>query len=408
MQIRKTHPRTRDREAPIASAWVTSTTIALAWAKPTMIALVWAKPTMIALVWMTLTVLCGDSVSASNPEGSGASGGDPADVRLNEVGIDFGGSGEVLVELTSSADAAVDISGWVIEVFGVPTIVPDGTILTSGDYLVFNAQTAADFPIGEEVVLFDEVLAPPGPGLIAATGATVIDAVSFGTQGGAPVPPPFPGVSLARSPDGAFGPPPLGNDAQFWTIDFSETFGFQNDAPQPQLGSQLLINEIQIGSLTQPDWIELYNPTGADVDVCGWFVTTGFGLDPICGLVPANGVQAFPLESVLFGDALRLDLFGPFEVRVAQKGIAGVIAFNDCHGDCPDGSAPSDGYDYWTSGGDMQWFALPCTIGNLNDFMGKPCATAGIDPDFDPGGSGSDEEPEVVPSSWGNLKRTFR
>lgn len=319
-----------------------------------------------------------------------------AEIYLNEVRI--AGS---QVELYNSGPTPVSIGGWKIQGDLGEFVIPTPTTINSGEHKVFAGLGGIFEPIGGLIGVLDDV----GSG-------TLRDRVRYGVLGGAPSPPPASGfsVSLSRSPDASNNPaPPLipNADELFWTIDFSSTFGAANDVPNPNLGRDLCINEM----LSDPnavlaDSVEFCNPplafTSGGVDLSdGYLLTTAFGVQELTGIVPAGGFLGVAVDPDLqLGDAFRVDLFAPDGVRIYQKSTYGASEpRNPCYGDCPDGAAPPDGYDFITSGGWVTFFPLECTIGFANTTADEDCRPAGL-----PGDEGS---PVVIEKSWGEIKSWY-
>ena len=166
-----------------------------------------------------------------------------------------------------------------------------------------------------------------------------------------------------------------GNVATDWTGDFDATPGLPNDCPAPALGSSIIINEIDYDGDIVPNYehVEFFNPTGADITMTGWRFTDGdyiFNLDTIT--VPAGGVAVLMAPdsiinisitdvAYLFDDTgVRLDQAGFMTANPPQEKLVGTLQR------IPDGAGPNDGYDFWTSGGDITWFDRTHTIGSLN------------------------------------------
>lgn len=305
------------------------------------------------------------------------------------------------VELYNTGPVAVDVTGWKIVANQGEYIIPAPGVIPPGGYKVFAGLGPIFDPIGGEVLVIDS-LAPNPP----------IDGVNYGVEGGAPVP--FAGltVSLCRAPDGSAGPPANPpNDALFWTIDLTSTFGAMNNQPAPDLGSWLCINEIQNNPGMAPDSIEVCNPPvplaeGGYVNLgAGWFVTTAAGVQPLSGAVPPGGFLAVQINSDLrLSDTFRVDLYAPDSTRVFQKSFYAARSQNEaqCYGDCPDGAAPEDGYDYWSCGGDATFFELGCTLGRENVTGMEVCHAPS---------SGVDDAPpphEIRIGSWGKVKTLYR
>lgn len=301
-----------------------------------------------------------------------------ASVYLNEVAI----RGTERVELFNSGPTEVDLSGWAVQGSDGSFVIPPSTVIGAGQYLVIDDLGGVFDNIGGETSLID-------------LSNTVEDQMYYGQEGGAPLPHDDndPAVSLARAPDGSMNPPlDPANDALFWTLDFSQTFGGPNDAPPPALGGPVYINEIDLAGALN-DIVELYNGTAFAIDIplVGWTLTDGTSASALTGLVPAGGVLALTVPTSIETAQLAY-LFNPSGVRIDQVGLAGAppMRIEGCIGRCPDGAGPNDGYDYETSGGGDRWIVMTCTAGELNE-SAPEC-----------GGTAREE------SSWGRVRGMFR
>lgn len=309
-----------------------------------------------------------------------ASGVARADVYLNEVVV----RGTERAELYNSGPVAVPLDGWILRGDLGDFVVPDGTTILPGQYLVFPDLGGILHDIGGDFDLIDDLMFSR-------------DVVEYGQVGSAPLPHDEGGVSLCRAPDASAAPPlDPANDALFWTLDLSATFGAVNDAPQSDLGSSVVLNEL---GTTVPsvrlvnDSIELYNPTGAPIITGGWFAT--FGAGPTVFLtttiVPPLATVAEKLPPAIELDTTRLAyLFDGSGVRVDQIGWSGSFFGGEegCVGRCPDGAGPHDGYDGQSSGGGETLFFVECSLGQSND--------------------GTCDPTPVQPRSWGAVKLGYR
>lgn len=315
-----------------------------------------------------------------------------AAIYLNEAVT----SGATKVELFNRSAVPVDLSGWRIRGRYGEFTIPNGTMINGGQYRVIAGLGAIFDPIGGEIAVLD--LAGGGP----------VDRAEYGTEGGAPAPAASFNISLARAPDASTMPaPPLDPnfDAYFWTIDLTSTFGLMNDVPNPNPGSSVCINEMQQNPGVLPDSLELCNPPvpllGGVIDLSGWFLSTAFGVQPLGGLIPPSSFFGVEVDDALdLPSAYRIDLFDDTGVRVFQKSFWGAPT-NQCYGDCPDGAAPPDGYDFFTCGGNVTFFLVGCSIGEQNDGGSGECEFPVVDVP-DPDGW------HVVTPSWGKVKLIYR
>jgi hypothetical protein len=314
-------------------------------------------------------------------------------IFLNEVTV----QGTETVELFNSGADSVDVNGWTLRddgawlIQGAPKVPPEGYVVleTPGD--VFGDQG------GYIELLFGEPQ----------------DGVRFGQSGSAPLPPAQTflraggGTSLARAPDGSnySSPPPNGaaTDGDIWTLDLTPTFGSANDAPDPALGASLLLNELDPKPVGGGDTVELYNPSALGVSLTGWFLCNGDAFLGLSGSVPGGGHVAiltpagFDVETneVLYlfrDDEVRVDQIGLHLPPVAARGMP-TLDFCQCFARFPDGSGPSNGWDWFSSGGGSTLFALLCTPGAANEYE-PSCAVTGVDaPEYE---------------TWGRVKARWR
>ncbi len=346
-----------------------------------------------------------------------------AAIYLNEITTQP--STQARVEIYNSGPGTVDLTGWSIQGDRGRTYLQGIAPLPPGGRAVIGSLGDIFEPIGGLAGIIDDLERP-------------IDGVHYGVVGGAPAPPALSmlgSVSLCRSPDASHDPAPPQNpivDASFWTLDLTPTFGIANDVPNPNLGQSLCINEMMADpSRTLSQAIELCGPstfTGGGTNLNGWFVTTAFGVQFLSGTVPSSGLLGVALNANMqLADAYRIDLFDPTGRRVYQKSSwTAPEPRATCYGDCPDHSAPADGWDYLTCGGGVTFFPLVCSIGSSNAPAGicaKYDPTHGEDPiDPDPDGGPRDEDPqdedgkgksahpadgaqpEIQRESWGALK----
>jgi len=274
-------------------------------------------------------------------------------VYLNEIVV----QGPERVELYNPATTDLDVSGWTIRGTGGTYTIPEGTIVPGRGY--------RDLFVPGDIL---SILG--GETAIADLGGDAQDLVVYGQLGGAPLPPSGEGVSLCRAPDGSENPPfyddPGYSNARNWTLDLNSTFGFRNDAPEPNLGRDIRINEVF--PARGNNWVEFFNPLvgRTDIDLTGWFLVDGLNIAYLAGTVPGGGVLALSLPTQIDSTQL-VYLFDDHGVRVDQIGLHGGMARRElCAARCPNGSGPADGYDYLSSGGDVSLFVTECTLGELN------------------------------------------
>lgn len=309
--------------------------------------------------------------------GSGAPAG--AAVYLNELTV----QGDERVELYNNSGAPVNLGGWKISSTG-EYVLPPLTVIPANGYLVVD-------PPGD-LILDSGTIAE----LIDSVGETR-DAVSFGQGGSAPLPPDLPpgfargpgDVSLARAPDASLGsvpPPSPATDGLVWTLDLTPTFGAVNDAPVPSLGSTLRLNEFDPKPAGGLDMFELYNPSALPVLIAGWFVTNGDAFQVLGGSVPGGGhlsittdpgfdIETYNLLYLFDAAGVRVDQAG-FESPPVMPASAPSLDSCQCYARYRDGTGPSLGYDWPSSGGESSLFRLRCTPGGANAFEAECVATS--------------------------------
>ncbi len=306
-----------------------------------------------------------------------------AEIFLNELVTRP--STQASVEIYNSGPNAVSLHGW--KIAGSKGTIPlSQTIILPGEHKVIAGLGDIFEPIGGWAGIIDDV-------------NTMQDRVRYGNVGGAPAPPTFGGfgtVTLCRSPDASNPEAPRrpALDGRFWTLDLTGTMGGANDVPNPDLGRDICINELFLNpNATLADSVEFCGPASAapapGVDINGWYLTTAYGVQFLSGIVPAGGFLGHEVDPDLQLDqALRIDLFDSNGVRVYQKGFDGAPP-SICYGDCPDGAAPPDGWNWTTSGGGVTFFPLLCSIGFPNWVPGQVCGILQAD------------------RSWGSIKQIF-
>jgi hypothetical protein len=281
-----------------------------------------------------------------------------AAIYLNEVTVGPVGASDT-VELYNSGPAT-DVTGWrVVGTKGTYTY-PAGSVVPAGGYL--------PKPVGD--ILHEGGGVTSLIDVVKDGRRAVVDEVSYGTAGSAPLPPQ--GTSLARAPDASAGVPPApdpATDGLVWTISFTPTLGGINDAPPPELGGPVVLNEFDPAPIGGGDPVEVVNRTDVPVNLSGWRVVNGDAWVPVFGIVPPHGVMllslgsGFDLETegliYLFrGDGARVDQLGFHDAPNLQPG--------NCFQRCPDGSPPYLGYNYAASGGSVTLTQGPCTLGAIN------------------------------------------
>ena len=163
----------------------------------------------------------------------------------------------------------------------------------------------------------------------------------------------------------------------------------------PQLGSGITLNELDPRPAGGRDSLELYNPTPVPVNLAGWVLVNGTGIQPLNGFLPPNGFFVFVTNPGFNLDDIGLTyLFRQDLVRTDQLGFwdAPSLGHGECYARCRDGAPPYLGYSYTSSGGGATFLPLTCTLGTSNcnpAWVGEP-------PGQDRG------------ASWGRIKSAYR
>jgi len=80
---------------------------------------------------------------------------------------------------------------------------------------------------------------------------------------------------------------------------FSAADAFPTATPTPTSTPQIVINEFSSDGNNQKEWAELYNPSGASVDLSGWLIGNGALNDPLpAGSIISAGGYAVIIPSV--------------------------------------------------------------------------------------------------------------
>jgi len=288
-------------------------------------------------------------------------GPEGAEILINE----FVPKGTEWIELYNYGASPVTMTGWYVQDGGGMDGSISGVTIPAGGYYSWNTSLGLD-NAGDYIELYD------GSGVL-------IDRVAYGHQGGCPLPHNIPAsLSACRAPNGS----DTDDDARDWTMDRSSTRDAANDAPAPQLGSSLIINEIDPYPTANGDSLELYNPdpTGSPVDITDWWFSDGDGIVdlPSGGTVPsldwlvlAEGSGDWPDGQCDFASSDVAYLFNASDVRVDQLGWYG--EFNDhSFQRCPDAAGPNTGYDWTSSGGGTTLFDTAATWGAANCVYPQP------------------------------------
>lgn len=277
-------------------------------------------------------------------------------------------------ELYNPGGEDVDLSGWGLSdtVSEVKWVFPSGTVLPAGGYLVVYCSGQADGS-GEGALHASFKLSAQKDVLVLTNPAgQVVDQAELveitDTH------------SLGRTPE----------DTAQW-VDFElPTPGFVNDesgraqymSSMEDASSGLLINELQANNVTTlpgengeyPDWLELYNPTAADVDISGWGLTDN-PLKPLKWRFPeGTKIKSGELLLVLCTGQVDTQTEGTLQASFRLSGYRDTVLFTNARGRTVDevsfAEVPADAsYGRSEEGGSWQVMTQP-TPGFPNDESG--------------------------------------
>ncbi|MCZ4244217.1 lamin tail domain-containing protein [Pedobacter punctiformis] len=303
----------------------------------------------------------------------------PAHVVISEVYGGGGNSGATykndFIELYNPSNVAVDLTGWSVQYAAATgTTTWAGTNLTGsiparGFYLIQAAVGAGgtvNLPTPDAVGTL-ALSGTAGKVLLASTttlqsgakptGANIIDLVGFGTtanayEGTAATPAPSNTLSIERkaSASSTTATLALGGTEEFagngYDSDNNNT-DFVTQAPNPQNSTvieptgatHIVIAEVyggggNSGATYKNDFIELYNPTAAAVDLTGWSVqyasATGTGAWSTTVLSGSIAAKSFYLIQEAAGAAGTLDLPTPDKIGTLNlSGTAGKVLLSN-------------------------------------------------------------------------------
>jgi len=221
----------------------------------------------------------------NNPENwrsSGEYGGSPGaagagprtDVVINEVLTHAEMPSRDAIELYNTSDQVVDVGGWYLSDSGNNARkfrIPDGSLIPDGGYLVFDEDD------------FNPAASGSGPNgfaledayggrvwLVAAdeTGPTqIVDQIKYDAAAG--------GESFGRWPDGQGELYPM----LFPTLGAADPQQGENSGPRvgPVIISELHYHSDEEGDLDDLEFVEIFNPTLATVDLTDWRIARGIG-----------------------------------------------------------------------------------------------------------------------------------
>ena len=263
-------------------------------------------------------------------------GFDLADVMITEF-MD-GPDGMEQVEIYNAVRGYVDMTGWTMEIDGLPIslsvlgLVGPNTYRTVGDPVASNVQR--DITLGDEggvIRLLDSV-------------GMEIDRVAYGQLG--PVPDPIEGESVARVPIGISYRP-------FWARTQLPTFGSVNIASAPNPDASLVLNEVFFDAANPDDrFIEVYLNGDRAMDI-GGFVVAGDAAYTLPSTLLTDfdrefGIRASDapaLFSLMGASGDNLYLYDPTGSFVDMVGWSSAHPQGTSMARVPAGSGDSSGYD---------------------------------------------------------------
>jgi hypothetical protein len=374
----------------------------------------------------------------SLPGESGAGGlGGGGPVVINEFLVKPKPGDSEFIELFNNTGAPVDISGWRLEVnnggFFSEFFFPDTTVLPPGGFEVDStAETGCIFCAVSPPPLRDDSRVTPNfvgedflfdkGGVIQlfdATGAE-IDRVGYGNLGGAPISCPLI-VPAGASPPPGFMPQPFlidvsaepdtisvstnrtpnGTDTGVDPNDFNVGLpspDAANTAAQPDLGGSLRISGLYVFPRNNDgdpknESVGFFNPLQKELDLAGLHLSDGTFIQPMLSVD-----HAIPLEpggeltfyhglnatiSFEFEEDSRMDVYEARPeglVRVDQIGWSQLPTYfpDSCLVRVPEGTGPTGGWDWVTSGGDVNLFYRPCDLEAIPTATGKAPSPARV------------------------------
>jgi len=216
----------------------------------------------------------------------------PAGVVINEVLARSGADDVDAVELFNTTDHAIDVGGWYLSNSANDLLkyaIPAKTVVPPLEYLVIDGR---DFSFNLDGRRGDVVW-------LVTTNAmgsvdTFVDRVTFGAA--------TIGTSWGRWPNGT---------GRMTTMR-EPTFGRENSGPR--LGD-VVISELMLSPLgpnaSGLQFVELFNTTGAAIDLSNWRIRQGVKVDLPAGttIAPHAVLVVAPFDPTDQGDAGRLNLF---------------------------------------------------------------------------------------------------
>ena len=185
-------------------------------------------------------------------------------------------------ELANLGEQTVDLSGWTIiggdyltHTISSLVVAPgESAVLAANRDLAVNGGVEADYVYGAGVPLYNKA----GRVVLESTTGVIVDRVDWSAARGFPIPK---GSSIAlgfASADNALGANWCASVDRYGDGDLGSP-GAPNSCEQPAAPGELEISEIMRNPAVVGDsvgeWIEIHNPTTADVDLDGWAIDDG-------------------------------------------------------------------------------------------------------------------------------------
>ena len=185
-------------------------------------------------------------------------------------------------EIANLGEQTVDLSGWTIiggdyltHTISSLVVAPgESAVLAANGDLALNGGVEADYVYGTGVPLYNKA----GRVVLESAAGAVVDRVDWSAERGFPIPQ---GSSIAlgfATGDNSLGANWCESVERFGDGDLGSP-GAPNSCEQPAAPAELEISEIMRNPAVVGDsvgeWIEIHNPTSADVDLDGWAIDDG-------------------------------------------------------------------------------------------------------------------------------------
>jgi len=261
---------------------------------------------------------------------------DLADVMITEIRDSPDGMEEV--EIYNAVKDNVDLTGWILEVDGMQ--IPLSPLGTTGPNTYWTIGDSISSGIPRDITLGDEGGIVR---LLDAAGAE-IDRVAYGQLG--PVPDPIEGESVARVPVGA-------SYLQTWTRAQNPTFGSMNSVRAPNMGTELVLNEVYFNAANPDDrFVEIHLNGMQTLDIRG-YVIAGDAVHTLPSVILTDTDRDFAfrpsdapaLFNLMDASGDNLYLYDPTGALVDMVGWSSAHSQGTSMARVPAGSGSSSGYD---------------------------------------------------------------